>query len=53
MVVSADGKGVVKSQAGTALLRELTENTGLVEGWTGALQDTYKTPRRCMRGDGC
>jgi hypothetical protein len=39
--VSADGVGLV-SRAGVALLRELTEDTGLVQGWTGALLDTYK-----------
>jgi hypothetical protein len=38
--VSADGKGLV-SHAGTALLRELATETGLVEGWTSALIDTY------------
>ena len=31
--VSADGKGIV-SHAGTALLRELAAETGLVKGWT-------------------
>ena len=41
MVVSADGDGVV-SQAGTALLRELAGESGLVAGWTEALLDTYK-----------
>ncbi len=41
--VSADGKGVV-SHAGTALLRELARDSGLVAGWTGALIDTYKAP---------
>jgi hypothetical protein len=40
--VSADGEGLV-SRAGVALLRELTEETGLVAGWTNALLDTYKT----------
>ena len=39
--VSADGAGLV-SRAGVALLRELTEVSGLAEGWTGALLDTYK-----------
>jgi hypothetical protein len=38
--VSADGKGIV-SHAGTALLRELAAETGLVKGWTAALADTY------------
>jgi len=41
--VSADGKGIV-SHAGTALLRELATETGLVEGWTAALIDTYSLP---------
>jgi Transposase DDE domain group 1 len=39
--VSADGKGVV-SHAGTALLRELATETGLVDAVTGALLDTYR-----------
>jgi hypothetical protein len=39
--VSADGEGVV-SRAGVALVRELTEETGLASGWTGCLLDTYK-----------
>lgn len=39
--VSADGAGVV-SHAGVALLRELAEDTGLVDGISGALIDTYK-----------
>jgi hypothetical protein len=39
--VTADGEGLV-SRAGVALLRELTEDTGLAEGWTEALLDTYK-----------
>jgi hypothetical protein len=39
--VSADGEGLV-SRAGVALLRELTEETGLAAGWTNALLDTYK-----------
>jgi hypothetical protein len=39
--VSVDGKGVV-SHAGTALLRELADDCGLVAGWTAALLDTYK-----------
>jgi hypothetical protein len=30
------------SRAGVALLRELTEDTGLADGWTDALLDTYK-----------
>jgi hypothetical protein len=41
--VSADGKGIV-SHAGTALLRELATETGLVDGWTAALMDTYSLP---------
>nr|WP_246486328.1 IS1380 family transposase [Kribbella qitaiheensis] len=41
--VSADGKGLV-SHAGTALLRELATSTGLVDGWTEALIDTYRLP---------
>lgn len=39
--VSADGTGLV-SRSGVALLRELTEMTGLVDGWTEELLDTYK-----------
>jgi hypothetical protein len=39
--VSADGSGLV-SRSGVALLRELTEMTGLVEGWSEQLLDTYK-----------
>jgi hypothetical protein len=39
--VSADGRGVV-SHAGTALLRELAEETGLVTAVTGVLLDTYR-----------
>jgi Transposase DDE domain group 1 len=39
--VSADGAGLV-SRAGVALLRELTERTGLAAGWSAALADTYK-----------
>jgi len=41
--VSADGKGIV-SHAGAALLRELAAETGLVQGWTAALIDTYRLP---------
>jgi Transposase DDE domain group 1 len=41
--VSADGKGLV-SHAGTALLRELAERTGLVKAWTAALIDAYSLP---------
>jgi len=40
--VTADGEGLV-SRAGVALLRELTEDTGLVAGWSEALLDTYQT----------
>jgi Transposase DDE domain group 1 len=40
MTVSADGDGVV-SHAGTALLREAAQLTGLVSGVTAALADTY------------
>ena len=39
--VSADGRGVV-SHAGVGLLREMAESTGLVDGVTAALLDTYK-----------
>ncbi len=41
VVVSADGVGVV-SHAGVGLLREMAEYSGLVDGVTGALIDTYK-----------
>lgn len=41
VVVSADGDGVV-SHAGVGLLREVAEYTGLVEGITTALLDTYR-----------
>jgi hypothetical protein len=41
-MVSADGEGLV-SRAGVALLRQLTEETGLAGGWPAALLDTYKT----------
>ncbi|MGH3657932.1 MAG: IS1380 family transposase [Micromonosporaceae bacterium] len=41
VVVSADGHGVV-SHAGVGLLREMAEYTGLVDGVTEALLDTYK-----------
>jgi hypothetical protein len=40
-VVSADGTGIV-SHAGAALLRELADESGLTDGWTAALIDTYK-----------
>ena len=39
--VSADGRGVV-SHAGVGLLREIAEETGLVDAVTEALLDTYK-----------
>jgi len=39
--VSATGTGLV-SRSGVALLRELSEVTGLVHGWTEGLLDTYK-----------
>lgn len=39
--VTATGTGLV-SRSGVALWRELTELTGLVEGWTEQLLDTYK-----------
>lgn len=38
--VTADGEGLV-SRAGVALLRELTVETGLADGWTDSLLDTY------------
>lgn len=40
-MVSADGGGVV-SHAGVGLLREMAEYTGLVNGVTAALIDTYR-----------
>ena len=40
-VVTADGAGIV-SHAGAALLRELADESGLTQGWTDALLDTYK-----------
>lgn len=40
-VVTADGSGIV-SHAGAALLRELADESGLTQGWTTALHDTYK-----------
>jgi len=40
-VVSADGAGVV-SHAGVGLLREMAEETGLVDGVTAALIGTYR-----------
>lgn len=39
--VMATGTGLV-SRSGVALWRELTEFTGLVDGWTEELLDTYK-----------
>jgi hypothetical protein len=41
--VSADGVGVV-SHAGVGMLRELAQDTGLVDGVTEALADTYAGP---------
>jgi len=41
--VSADGAGVV-SHAGVGLLREMAERTGLVDGVSSALIDTYAGP---------
>lgn len=41
--VSADGEGVV-SHAGLGMLREVAEDTGLVEALDGALADTYRGP---------
>lgn len=43
VVVTADGHGVV-SHAGVGLLREMAEYTGLVQGVTVALADTYRGP---------
>lgn len=39
--VTADGTGIV-SHAGSALLRELADESGLTQGWTAALLNTYK-----------
>jgi hypothetical protein len=39
--VSADGRGVV-SHAGVGMLREMAASTGLADGVTNALLDTYK-----------
>lgn len=48
--VSADGEGLV-SRAGVALLRELTVDTGLADGWSEVLLDTYKAlPSRHLPG---
>jgi len=47
--VSADGMGLV-SRAGSALLRELAERTGLVKAWTAALIGTYSLPPRHAPG---
>lgn len=41
VAVSADGQGVV-SHAGVVLLREMAEHTGMVDGVSAALIDTYK-----------
>jgi len=46
--VSADGKGVV-SHAGIGLLRDMAEATGLDQGISGALIDTYRTRRMATR----
>ncbi len=42
-MVTADGAGVV-SHAGVGLLREMAQYTGLVDGVTAALADTYRGP---------
>ncbi len=39
--VSADGAGLV-SRAGVVLVRELADDSGLTDGWTEALLDTYR-----------
>ena len=49
MVVTADGAGVV-SHAGAGLLREMAEETGLVEAWDRVLLGTYKGPPVHMPG---
>lgn len=41
-IVTADGEGLV-SRTGVLLLRELTVESGLAQGWTDVLLDTYKT----------
>jgi hypothetical protein len=41
--VSADGQGVV-SHAGTGMLREVAEHTGLCAQVTAVLADTYRGP---------
>lgn len=43
VVVTADGQGVV-SHAGVGLLREMAEYSGLVDGVSAALADTYRGP---------
>lgn len=40
-VLTADGTGIA-SHAGAALLGELADQSGLTQGWTAALLDTYK-----------
>lgn len=48
--VSADGRGAV-SHAGVGLLREMADETGLSDGITAGLLDTYKAaPTRHMPG---
>jgi hypothetical protein len=48
--VTAGGEGLV-SRAGVALLRELTVETGLADGWTDVLVDTYRAfPCTCPAG---
>jgi DDE family transposase len=43
VTISADGRGVV-SHAGVGMLRELAHDTGLVEGVSAVLADTYAGP---------
>lgn len=47
--VSADGTGVV-AHAGVGMLRELAQDTGLVDGVSAALADTYAGPWRHAPG---
>ncbi len=49
VVVTADGAGVV-SHAGAGLLREMAEETGLVEAWDRVLLGTYKAVPAHMPG---
>jgi len=49
MLVTADGAGVV-SHAGAELLRELAEETGLVDSWNGMLLGTYRVIPTHMPG---